>query len=47
MFRPFKKVWASWAMLAVHYCALAYLYRGQYAMLAFTMLCRGFLTGAG
>lgn len=33
--RPFKKVWLSWALLAVHYPVLFYLYRGQLAWLAF------------
>ena len=43
--RPFAKMWGSWLLLAGHYAALFYLFRGQMAWLLFTMLCRGFLTG--
>jgi len=43
--RPFNKVWASWALLALHYSFVGYMFHGQYQWLLLTMLVRGFLTG--
>ena len=42
--RPFNKVWASWALLALHYSFVGYMFHGQYQWLLLTMLARGLPT---